>query len=512
MKRFLLMCCLISGIATTYAQKSNVESAAIYFRNLEMEDAKKAIDEAALNDETKNDPKMWFYYAQIYDTLYKNPAYQGLDKDLVEKYVIGCKKCLETDTKKRYEYYCGFAIVNSAFAAYNKAIEYYGKNDVANTAKFFQYVIDVFPYDKNKDLIKNNINEKTIVYSMAGLALNNKDYPEAKKNLNKLIDMNYNDHMIYILLSNIHMMESDTAKALKVIEEGKAKFAGEKDLINQELYIYQEQGRTDFLLNKYNEAIESEPENTLYLYNRGAMMADLYNKSLEKARMAFDTAGKIRTKAKTEKVPATKAKLDKAAKYYSNLSDSMITLSKDYAKRSEADYLKAISVNPDYLDANYNLAALCNNIAAETGIKMNALDFNAPDYKKKFDKFKKYQDSVLNVALKYFNKSLEIAEAMPESEENQLKEKRMNLVAIYTGLQSLYGNLGDLKKSTEMRNNKLSISLIGEPKATVVRSLEQPKNISKNTNEEGVLVETWEYDGLKVIMWNGKVKEAILVK
>ena len=57
------------------AQKSAVESAAIYLRNGEMEDAQKSIDAAAENDETKNDPKMWFYRAAVYDTLNRNPDY-----------------------------------------------------------------------------------------------------------------------------------------------------------------------------------------------------------------------------------------------------------------------------------------------------------------------------------------------------------------------------------------------------------------------------------------------------
>jgi len=62
MKRVLLMLSLFAAMAAV-AQRSNVESAAIYFRNLEMEDEKKSIDEASVNDETKNDSKMWFYYA-----------------------------------------------------------------------------------------------------------------------------------------------------------------------------------------------------------------------------------------------------------------------------------------------------------------------------------------------------------------------------------------------------------------------------------------------------------------
>ncbi len=453
MKRFLLMLSLLPGVAA-YAQKSNVESAAIYFRNVEMEDAKKSIDAAAEHDETKSDPKMWFYYAQIYDTLYRNPAYESLDKDIVEKFVVGCKKCLDTDTKKRYEYYCSYAIVNSGFAAYNKALEYYAKNDVANTAKFFQYVIDIFPYDKNKDLTKNNINEKAIIYSMAGLALNNKNYAEAKKNLNKLVEMNYNDHVIYLLLSDIHMREGDTASAISIIETGKGKFNGEKDLINQELVIYQAQGKTEFLLSKYNEALEADPENILYLFNRGAMY-DMVNKDLVKrAKYAADTAAKISSKAKAEKVPANKAKLDKAAKSYVLLSDSLNKLGKGYVAKAETDYKKVISINADYLDAYYNLGALYNNKTTELVEKMNALVYGTADYQKKYDALKKEQEDILKIALDYLNKAMDLADQMPEDDDSKKKYKKETQYSVVVSLLNVYRNLGDEKKSIEMSKKK----------------------------------------------------------
>jgi hypothetical protein len=366
---------------------------------------------------------MWFYYAQIYDTLNRNPAYSNMDKDIVEKFVIGCKKCIDTDIKKKYKYYCGYAIVNSGFAAYNKAIEYYGKNDVENASKFFQYVIDIFPYDENKDLTKNNINEKSIIYSLAGLALNNKNYPEAKKHLNKLIDLNYNDHVIYLLLSNLYMEERDTTKAIEAIEMGKSRFSGEKDLINQELYIYQAMGRTDFLLQK-------------------------------RAKHSSDTADKIANKAKTEKNPGNKVKLDKAAKTYKTLSDSLFKQSKVYIAKAEADYKKVIEVNPEYLDAYYNLGALYNNQTTELAEKMEALNYSAADYQKRFDALKKEQDGILKISLGYLNKALELADQLPEDDEAKKKFKKETQYSIISSLQNVYKNLGDEKKTMEMMKRK----------------------------------------------------------
>ena len=90
MKKLLVALMLISGIQV-FAQKNKVESAALYLRNGEVEDAKKAIDQAIEHPDTKTDPKAWFYYTSVYDTIYRNPAYANLaGDDLVDKFFNGC--------------------------------------------------------------------------------------------------------------------------------------------------------------------------------------------------------------------------------------------------------------------------------------------------------------------------------------------------------------------------------------------------------------------------------------
>ena len=148
MKRLLLAAFVMLSIQL-FAQKSNVESAAIYLRNGELEDAKKTIELAIVNSETKDDPKAWYYYIAVLDTIYRNPEYVKLvDADLAEKFFAGCKKCIETDVKKRYEFYCkDQAILNSAFMCFNKGSEAYGNKEYQKAIKYYQMVLEVIPYD-----------------------------------------------------------------------------------------------------------------------------------------------------------------------------------------------------------------------------------------------------------------------------------------------------------------------------------------------------------------------------
>ena len=87
------------------AQKHNVTSAAIIFKQFKgdntekLEEAKSFIDQAYNTESTSNDPKMWNYRAPIYLEIAQK--YSELDKDAVLKATEAYLKCLQTDHKDR---------------------------------------------------------------------------------------------------------------------------------------------------------------------------------------------------------------------------------------------------------------------------------------------------------------------------------------------------------------------------------------------------------------------------
>ncbi len=72
--------------------------------------------------------------------------------------------------------------------------------------------------------------------------------------MQKLINMDYQDPIIYLLMGNIWFTEKDTAKGMSYIEQGRGKFPTDKDLINTELNVYLAQGKQDVLLKKLDVA------------------------------------------------------------------------------------------------------------------------------------------------------------------------------------------------------------------------------------------------------------------
>ncbi|OYU96116.1 MAG: hypothetical protein CFE21_06810 [Bacteroidetes bacterium B1(2017)] len=453
---------LLAGLAIlslqAFAQKSNVESAAIYLRNGEMEDAKKSIEAAIINPETKDDPKAWFYYVAILDTIYRNPAYEKLvDTDLAEKFYAGCKKCIETDVKKRYEYYCrDNAILNSAFMNFNKGITAYEKKDYSAAINYYQMVLDVIPYDKNEDLKKNNLSEKNIYLYMAYSAVQSNNNPKAKIYLQKLMDLNYDDHLIYMQMANIYLEEKDTTSALKFVDLGRSKFPTEKALINQELNIYLNMGKPDMLLDKLNAALEINPDDVQLLYVRGSVYDNFANDLIKRGKHSRDTASTLTRKAQGEKVAAKKANYTAAAANYQKQYSEFQNKSKESAVKAEADYKKVVELNPDYIDAFINLGALTNNKTTELVEKINGLPTNITqaEYDKRYNPLKKQKDDILNTALGYFNQALAIADAKGEDTADKKKEKYEYMREILQSIQMVYANLGDEKKAMETKKKR----------------------------------------------------------
>ncbi len=313
MKKLKLIAILVFIIPNIFAQKNNVQSANNCLKYNDLESAKKYIDLAYENPITSNDLKMWYFRGRTYWAIYSDKSKRNIDTLAIEKGTKSFINCIKVEEKKFYygdsaRYY----LINCALGCFDQGVHYYRKNNYKKAIELYSLILDVIPFDKDKDLIRNNVSEKIIyLYSFyASKAL--KDYEKAKVYLQKLIDLNYNDPKIYIEMSKILLEEKDTAEALGYIERGRSIFDDNKELILKEMEIYEMQGKSDLLMEKLTEAVELDPENSILYFVRG----NLYEKK-------------------------------------SNLTEA------------EKDYLKSVEFNPDYFDALYNLGALYFNKGVE---------------------------------------------------------------------------------------------------------------------------------------------------
>jgi Tfp pilus assembly protein PilF len=192
-----------------------------------------------------------------------------------------------------------------------------------------------------------------------------KDYPKAKTNLQKLIDMNYQEASVFTSLANIYyQQDKDVAKATATFAEGRKRFPMDLNLLLNETNMFLSEGMTEKALDNLQTAAEIDESNPTIFFAIGAK----YNEVVD------DTT-------KTE-----------------------VMRNDAFAKAIEA-YDKAINLKSDYFDPNYNMGALYVNKASALIEVANKLPFSE---QKKYDELKLEADGYLNKSLPYLEKAHEL--------------------------------------------------------------------------------------------------------
>lgn len=454
-KTILILLCFTTLFVK--AQKSQIESAALYFNNAEMEDAKKSIDAAFEHPDTKDNVKMLYFRAAIYDTIAtsKDPKVRALDIDAAEKWALAAKRGLELDKKDIYRTELEYNIVNAAFACNSAAYEANQRGNYAKVQSYYQLVIDLLPFDKNEDMKTNNLTEKSIVFNQFYFANKEKNNADQKKYLKRLIELDYKDHMIYGYLTNIYLEEGDTTTAVTYLEKGRELYPEKKDLIGQEINLYIAQNKLDVLLQKVELANEQKPDDADLVYTRGNLYDNFGNSYKEKIKKGREEIKAASKKASLEKNPAAKKQLETKVKEMNATLNELQKKQTSFLTKAEADYFKAIDLNPDLIDAYYNLGALTNNKTAAIADIINNIDAKTQaEYDKRFAALKKVQDSIYNVAIEQFLKVEDIAMTRSEKTTDDKILKYTYLKDVYFSLQLIYAGKNNEAKSTEYRAKK----------------------------------------------------------
>ena len=401
MKKIILALFCVGINFYSYSQSHNITSAAILLKQykseknkdiqlLKIKEAKQYIDEAYLNEKTSNDPKMWNYRAPIYLTIALKES--SLDNEAILKATDSYIKCLQRGKKNRIvvrkwtsEEDVLSGLIQCGYKLFNDAIEKYNNEDYSGSIKYYNKIFDIIPLDSEDQLKRGNITKETILYNsfFASNKMNNNEL--SKKILQELIDINFNEPAIFIHMSNIFIAEDNSNKAIEYLSYGRELFEDDQSLINAEINLYIQLGRTSELIVKLTEAILIDEENDLLYFNRGTI---------------FDQNG-------------------------------------DFSK-AESDYLNAININPESFGANYNLGALYFNSGVSKNNKANDSSNNNT-----YKKLKKEADIDFSKALPYLETAYELE---PEDKNTMLSLKQLYyLNGDYEKSNEMKKNISNLK-------------------------------------------------------------------
>ena len=355
MQKTLLTLAIVAISVVTFAQKHNIVNASIALRNENFVEAKQYIDEAYNNESTSNEAKMWNYRSKIYLEIAKQ--HKELDSEAIFKATEAHLKCMQKDKKGRVivkkwtaEEDVLSGLVNCGYLLFNAAIDSYNTEDYKASLKYYSTIFDIIPYDSEDQLKRGNITKETILFNSFFSSNKMKDNAKSKELLQELIDIHFNEPAIFIHMSNIYMDEGNSDQALEYLALGREMFEMDQGLVNTEINLYIQLGRTSELIGKLGEALKLDPENDLLLFNRGTI---------------YDQQG-------------------------------------DFTN-AEADYKSSLAINPDAFGTNYNLGALYFNTAIEQNNKANATSNNSTH-----KKLKSKADALFAKALPFLEKAYAI--------------------------------------------------------------------------------------------------------
>jgi len=355
MQKTLLTLAIVAISVVTFAQKHNIVNASIALRNENFVEAKQYIDEAYNNESTSNEAKMWNYRSKIYLEIAKQ--HKELDSEAIFKATEAHLKCMQKDKKGRVivkkwtaEEDVLSGLVNCGYLLFNAAIDSYNTEDYKASLKYYSTIFDIIPYDSEDQLKRGNITKETILFNSFFSSNKMKGNAKSKELLQELIDIHFNEPAIFIHMSNIYMDEGNSDQALEYLALGREMFEMDQGLVNTEINLYIQLGRTSELIGKLGEALKLDPENDLLLFNRGTI---------------YDQQG-------------------------------------DFIN-AEADYKSSLAINPDAFGTNYNLGALYFNTAIEQNNKANATSNNSTH-----KKLKSKADALFAKALPFLEKAYAI--------------------------------------------------------------------------------------------------------
>ncbi len=330
------------------SQLSKIRTANFALQSGDVEKAIEAVEEGIQDPKAAADPKSWYVRGDAFLRAASNP-------DLAEKYegaleiaLESFNKSLELDAKNTYrnENIQGLDIIrNFYFERGQNALQ---NNDFESCYQIFTTTNDIFQVivaNSDPTQMLTTVDSISLFYKAYSAQLIGKS-EEAKAVYQSLVDMGFNDKFVYTLYGKMLSDEEDYDAALAVIRRGQQLFPEDTDLMIDELNIYLARGNADEAVDRFNAAIEKEPNNADLRFALGTILDRLYEKSEEEG----DT--------------------EKAALY----REQMI-----------AAYQGCIDVNPEYFKAVYNLGVLFFNEAVEMSKAMNNLPLNARDEYKRME-------------------------------------------------------------------------------------------------------------------------------
>ncbi len=268
MKKLFLLLAVISISFSALAQKGKVTAALSFIDQGTLDKAKEAIDQAMVNEKTKDWYNTYFAKGKLCQAVFKseNPKFKEFYADPLGEAYAAYEKAMELDTKgSTKKRIITNMIYNSlALDLYSQGGVQFDAKDYAGALKSFETQIAITESDKYVGITD------TGMYYNAGLAaMNSKKYPEAIKYFEKCAEMKYLGVTPWFQISQSYLETGDTLKAEEILKSLPDKFPGDKNVNLQLIDLYIKAGKNDEALKYLQIAKDADPENYSLYFAEG---------------------------------------------------------------------------------------------------------------------------------------------------------------------------------------------------------------------------------------------------
>jgi tetratricopeptide (TPR) repeat protein len=357
------------------AQTSAVTNAILNQRQGLYDKARTDIDKAILHEKTSGKAKTWYTRGEIYEQMMDSPIFgkQLQPGEGTQKAFESYTKTIELDGKTG-EF--GKQALPKLDNLYARAF-----NDAVNSYNAKDYDKAITSY-KLASQIKPTDTTSVLYSAYASEA--KQDYASAKASYNQLLGMGYKSTTLYSRLVQMARMQKDDAEAMKVLQQALVAYPTNKAFMLEELNMYLSSGRGKEALDKIDRAIAADPTNSNLYAVKGSIL--------------------------------------------------------DQDKKQDlalAAYKKAVEIDPNNFDAQFNLGVYNYNKAADAYTKASKMDLKS--YQVSGKRLETEGRKYFEASVPYFEKALQL---QPE-DRNTL-----------TSLQKVYFRLGR-NADSERLNAKL---------------------------------------------------------
>ena len=248
------------------------------FAKIELGKAKASIDLAAEHEETKNEARTWHYYGIVYYKIAAYPEFNDLDPDALDKSLEAFAKIpaldpsYANDRQNMFDIYQHIQSITSNY--FNRGAVAYENGNYEDAIKCYMSAY------MSMLVIGQQDNEALLIAAQIAL-YNAKKYETVIEICNQLLATQSESAKVYQYLAVANGQLGNEEDMLKYINEGRAKFPEDENLINEQINAYLQLKREAEIVDQIEAMAAKQTSNPVYYFILGTIYGNsestLYN-------------------------------------------------------------------------------------------------------------------------------------------------------------------------------------------------------------------------------------------